>query len=111
MQSVYLVVSGEFILDIGDVIHDGKLEPFRNPLIENCYHLSSGSILGRQINLSLNSLLIFSASLKCCLGDEGITGLYNQFDSTAVVASETAVVFETVGYGEIISLYNFKISF
>ena len=32
-------------------------------------------------------------------GDEGITGLYNQFDSTAVVISEAAVVFETIGFG------------
>eukprot|EP01035_Chromulina_nebulosa_P027890 gene27890-36736_t len=77
VRSVYLVVSGEFILDTGDVVRDGKLEPFRNPLVENCYHLSSGSILG----------------------DEGITGLYNQFDSTAVVISEAAVVFETIGFG------------
>mmetsp|Transcript_30297 Transcript_30297/g.41540 ORF Transcript_30297/g.41540 Transcript_30297/m.41540 type:complete len:93 (+) Transcript_30297:835-1113(+) len=53
VHSVYLVVSGEFILDTGDIIHENKLQPFRNPLIENCYHLSSGSILG----------------------DEGITGL------------------------------------
>ena len=46
VRSVYLVVSGEFILDTGDVVRDGKLEPFRYPLVENCYHLSSGSILG-----------------------------------------------------------------
>lgn len=46
MHSVYLVVSGEFILDTGDVVHENKLQPFRNPLVANCYHLSSGSILG-----------------------------------------------------------------
>ena len=43
------------------------------------------------------------------IGDEGITGLYNQFDSTAVVISEAAVVFETIGFGEAFQIYIYYI--
>lgn len=77
VSSLFLVVSGEFLLDTGEVYHDGKLEPFIRSQADKCYHLSSGSMLG----------------------DEGVTGQSNTFESTAVVVSEAAVVFEAVGYG------------
>jgi hypothetical protein len=77
VKSIYLVVSGELLLDTGDIMHDGKLTPFRHSVAENCYHLSSGSILG----------------------DEGVTGLDNTFESTSVVVSDVAVIFEVVGFG------------
>eukprot|EP01038_Epipyxis_sp_PR26KG_P013456 gene13456-18048_t len=76
-KSIFLVVSGEFVLDIGEVVNDGKIKPFSESIIENCYYLSSGSILG----------------------DEGIITRNNIFHSTAVVVSDAAVVFEAVDFG------------
>jgi len=80
--SIYLVVSGEFILDTGDPIvpegQYGKSEPFMNSIAERCYHLSSGSILG----------------------DEGVIGFESTYLSTAVVVSTGAVIFEAVGFGQ-----------
>lgn len=87
VRSMYLVVSGEILLDTSDVNLDLKSKSldqkaidsqlFYNPLPENCYHLGSGSILG----------------------EEGVTGLSNTFGSSAVVVSSGAVVFEVVGFG------------
>jgi hypothetical protein len=74
---MFLVVSGELLLDTGDFMLDGKAQPFINSNPDNCYHMSSGSILG----------------------DEGVTGQSNRFESTAAVVSDAAVVFEAVGFG------------
>ncbi len=74
---MYLVVSGELLLDTGDFRHEGKIQPFRNSNQDSCFPLSSGSILG----------------------DEGVTGENHSFESTAVVVSDAAVVFEAVGFG------------
>lgn len=77
VKSLFLVVSGELLLDTGDFMADGKPQPFLNSNPDNCFHMSSGSILG----------------------DEGVTGQSNRFESTAVVVSDAAVVFEAVGFG------------
>lgn len=77
VKSIFLVVSGEFLLDTADCIVDGELQPFVHSNIDKCCHLSSGSILG----------------------DEGVTGQNNVFESTAAVVSSAAVVFEAVGFG------------
>jgi CRP-like cAMP-binding protein len=76
VKSLFLVVSGELLLDTGDFLVDGKPEAFINSNPDNCYHMSSGSILG----------------------DEGVVGQSNRFSSTAVVVSDAAVVFEAVGF-------------
>jgi CRP-like cAMP-binding protein len=76
VKSLFLVVSGELLLDTGEFLVDGKPEAFINSNPDNCYHMSSGSILG----------------------DEGVVGQSNRFSSTAVVVSDAAVVFEAVGF-------------
>ncbi len=77
VKSIFLVVSGELLLDTADCIFDGIPTPFVHTTLEKCFHLSSGSILG----------------------DEGVTGHSSIFESTAVVVSSAAVVFEAVGFG------------
>lgn len=78
VASMFLVVSGEILLDVGNlIILDNRALPFTSTNVENCHHMSAGSILG----------------------DEGVTGTANQFESTAVVVSEAAVLFEAVGFG------------
>lgn len=77
VSSLYLVLSGDFILDTGEGIEDKDFRPFHNTNSEKCYHLSGGSILG----------------------DEGLVGTMNTFESTAAVVSEFAVIFEVVGAG------------
>ena len=77
VKSLFLVVSGELLLDTGDFMLDNQAQPFINSNPDNCFHMPSGSILG----------------------DEGVTGQSNRFESTAVVVSEAAVVFEAVGFG------------
>jgi CRP-like cAMP-binding protein len=77
VKSLFLVVSGELLLDTGDFLVEGMPQAFVNSNPDNCYHMSSGSILG----------------------DEGATGQSNYFESTAVVVSDAAVVFEAVDFG------------
>lgn len=77
VKSLFLVVSGELLLDTGDFMLDGQAQPFINSNPDNCFHMPSGSILG----------------------DEGVTGQSNRFESTAVVVSDAAVVFEAVDFG------------
>ena len=77
VKSLFLVVSGELLLDTGDFMYEGKPQAFVNTNPDHCYHMSSGSILG----------------------DEGVSGQSNRFASTAVVVSDAAVVFEAVGFG------------
>lgn len=77
VNSVYLIVSGEFVLDVSESKQNGKLQPFINCSADNCFHLGAGSILG----------------------DEGILGQSGRFESTAVAISELAVCFEAVGFG------------
>jgi CRP-like cAMP-binding protein len=77
VKSLFLVVSGELLLDTGDFLVEGTPQAFVNSNPDNCYHMSSGSILG----------------------DEGATGQSNYFESTAVVVSDAAVVFEAVDFG------------
>lgn len=83
-RSTFLVVSGDIVLDTGEPIGidpaaTAKQKPeelaFLTSIQERCFHLSSGSILG----------------------DEGCVGLEAKYDSTAAVASPTAVVFEASG--------------
>lgn len=76
VTSLFLVVSGDVVLDCGNSISDEGFEPFRNPNHSHCYHLSSGSILG----------------------DEGVTGKHHIFESTCAVVSDIAVVFEATGF-------------
>jgi CRP-like cAMP-binding protein len=77
VKSLFLVVSGELLLDTGDFVFDGRAQPFINSNPDNCFHMSSGSILG----------------------DEGVSGQNNKFEATAAVVSDAAVVFEAVGFG------------
>jgi CRP-like cAMP-binding protein len=78
VNSIFLVVSGEFALDVSDFkTAAGKYQPFMNCNAENVYHLGAGSILG----------------------DEGILGQNGRFESTAVAVTEIAVCFEAVGFG------------
>jgi CRP-like cAMP-binding protein len=78
VNSMFLVVSGEFALDVSDYrAANGKYQPFINSNVENVHHLGAGSILG----------------------DEGILGQSGRFESTAVAVSEIAVCFEAVGFG------------
>lgn len=76
-SSMFLVVSGEFLLDIGDFMVEGQPLPFVSNSADKCYYLSVGSILG----------------------DEGSVGEDRVFASTAVVVSTAAVVFEATGFG------------
>jgi CRP-like cAMP-binding protein len=47
VKSMFLVVSGEFVLDTGNVLFENNaVLPFSHTNVENCYHLSTGSILG-----------------------------------------------------------------
>lgn len=79
MDRVYLVVSGEVMLDTDFDAMPPPGEPitFQNLNPEKCYCLSEQSILG----------------------DEGLCGFSSTYESTAVVVSETAIVFEVVGDG------------
>lgn len=78
VQSLYLVLSGDFILDTGGSgVVDSAFKPFFHANPDRCYHISANSILG----------------------DEGMVGSSNCFESTAVVVSEIAVVFEVVDGG------------
>lgn len=77
VRSMCLVVSGELLLDTGDLMIEDVPSPFVNAEADKCYLLSSGSILG----------------------DEGVTGEQRLFASTAAVVSSAAVVFEAVGFG------------
>lgn len=84
---LYLVVSGDLLLDTGDIYTTTNIDgststsstphPCLNANASNCYPLSQGSILG----------------------DEGASGLEEAFEATAMVVSEAAVVFEVVGFG------------
>ena len=76
VKSLYLVVSGDILLDTNDSDITKHKIPFLNPEINNYYNLSSGSILG----------------------DEGLTGQDNKYESSAVVVSNAAVIFEATGY-------------
>jgi len=78
-HSIFLVVSGEFLLDTRDCFVEGSRDPqpFLNSYPEVCYYLSGGSVLG----------------------DEGVTGSERLFLSTAACISESAVVFEAVDFG------------
>eukprot|EP01039_Chlorochromonas_danica_P009216 gene9216-10177_t len=75
-HSMYLVVSGEFLLDIGEFMLDGEPMPFVANTADKCYYLSVGSLLG----------------------DEGVLGEEKVFSSTAIVVSTAAVVFEATGF-------------
>ena len=72
VHSIYLVVSGEFLLDLEDLHGKRKQHAFLNSNHENCYHLSIGSILG----------------------DEGLSGQIHTYDATAISMSDGAIVFE-----------------
>lgn len=76
-KSIFLVVSGEFLLDTGDFMVNGQPAPFVRATDDRCYHLTSGSILG----------------------EEGVVGDGNVYISTAAVVSSAAVVFEAVSFG------------
>lgn len=77
-KSIFLVVSGEFLLDTGDFLSSsGQPIPFVDANSDRCFHLSSGSILG----------------------EEGVTGERRTYMSTAAVVSSAATVFEAVSFG------------
>lgn len=76
-RSMFLVVSGEFLLDVGEFMVEGQPLAFVANAPDKCYYLSAGSILG----------------------DEGVLGEDKVFASTAVVVSTAAVVFEAVDFG------------
>ena len=83
---LYLVVSGDVVLDLKDPVPykapgkpgKGLLEPFLTSNEEHVFHMSGGSILG----------------------DEGILGLNNTYVASCAVASDYAVVFEAVGFAK-----------
>jgi hypothetical protein len=76
VKCIYMIVSGEFLLDTADYIIEGVSMPFVNAHPDKCYHLSSGSMLG----------------------DEGVLGDNKVFESTAAVVSSVAVVFQVEGF-------------
>ena len=74
VRQVYLIVSGDFLLDteIGPKASDkSHFHPFLHSDISKCYCLSQGSILG----------------------DEGLTGQNSVYEATAVALTDLAVVF------------------
>lgn len=81
---MYLVVSGEFLLDTGDYHIDGTPQPFLNSSSDSCYLLSSGSILGDEF--------IFGSKEN---EDEN----NSTFESSALVVSDAAVIFEATNFG------------
>lgn len=77
VKCIYMVVSGEFLLDTNDFILEGVIPmPFVNSTSDSCHNLSAGSILG----------------------DEGVIGETRVFESTAAVVSSVAVVFQAEGF-------------
>jgi hypothetical protein len=76
-NSLFLIVSGEFLLDIGEYVVNGQPSAFALASAESCFHLTSGSILG----------------------DEGVVGENKFYGATAAVVSTSAVVFEAIGFG------------
>ena len=79
-KTIFLVVSGDFVLDAGTYKQSEggrKVQPFSHSDPNYCYTLSAGSILG----------------------DEGVVGLESNYDSTAAVVSDVAIIFEAVGFG------------
>lgn len=76
VKSLYLVVSGDILLDVNDCDVQKHQIPFLNPEINNYYNLSGGSVLG----------------------DEGLSGQDNRYESSAVVVSNAAVIFEATGF-------------
>jgi CRP-like cAMP-binding protein len=79
VQKIYIILYGEILLDTRSY-QEGfsrDFEPFQHLDLDKCYLLRSGSILG----------------------DEGMGGKNQCFESSAIVLSETAVFFEVTGYG------------
>lgn len=76
VNALYLVVSGDILLDVNDCDVGKHQIPFLNSEISNYYNLSSNSVLG----------------------DEGLTGQDNRYESSAVVVSNAAVIFEATGF-------------
>jgi hypothetical protein len=73
VHSVFLVINGDFILDIEDAKSGMNTIPFSNSNSDMCYHLSTGSILG----------------------DEGLSGQRAgaTYESTAVALTDKSIVF------------------
>ena len=88
VDKVFLVVNGEVLLDTdGSMpLKDGPL-PFQNPDAEKCYCMSGQSILG----------------------DEGLCGVNKTYETTAVVISEFATVFEVSSAGKEFLLRRFEL--
>lgn len=74
VDKAYIILSGEIFLDVGKFTETADY--FQTINANNCYTLTSGSILG----------------------DEGMVGLNRTYDATAVVISENSVVFEIEGF-------------
>jgi hypothetical protein len=89
VDRVYLVVSGDIMLDTDFESLPPKGGPitFQNLNPDKCYCLSEQSILG----------------------DEGLCGFSTMYESTAVVVSDTAIVFEVVGGGISFLLRRFEV--
>ena len=80
MDRVYVILSGEILLDTGNEsqwLAENEFVPFLHTQLENCYCFTSNSILG----------------------DEGLIGWSKKYAATAAVISEVAVVFEFTGVG------------
>jgi CRP-like cAMP-binding protein len=77
VNCIYLVVSGDVLLDLGDNMVNGEFIPFGATSPQQCFCLGSSSILG----------------------DEGLCGQERIFASTAVILSDAALIFEVKDFG------------
>lgn len=88
VNNVFLVVNGEVLLDTdGCVPTKGGPLPFQNPDAEKCYCMAGQSILG----------------------DEGLCGVNKTYETTAVVVSEFATIFEVSAAGKEFLLRRFEL--
>lgn len=83
VENIYLVVSGEYLLDVEDLTGTRKQHPFLNSNQDNCYHMSVGSILG----------------------DEGLSGQIHTYAATAISVTDGAIVFVATEGESITLLY------
>jgi hypothetical protein len=88
VNKVFLVVNGEVLLDTeGCLPHKDSPLPFQNPDGDKCYCMAGQSILG----------------------DEGLCGVNKKYETTAVVISEFATIFEVSAAGKEFLLRRFEL--
>lgn len=84
VRCIFLVVSGEFLLDVADY---------------KSHNFSAGAADDYTSFLNCSPECCFFLGSHSILGDEGIVGMNKSFEASAIVVSEGAMVFEVSGFG------------